>query len=120
MSDFNAAGYTDLREYLASASGWDYFEVRDDTGSQVTRFSISGDSRATWTENSANPLTLEVTLSGSDGDIPTGTTLSSGALYDGSAGSEMHSGAFAEGDATIGTSSDEVIVTYTVELPQQA
>lgn len=112
-----ADGDQDIREYLRN--NWTFLALVDDQGNEEVRIDIDNDSRATVTSGPAsNPLTYEVTVSGSDADISTGVTLSESELYKGSSATTvMSEDTFNEGDATIGTTSDELTVTHDIEQP---
>lgn len=122
MSDFNAAGYTDLREYVVSASGWSHIALVDDTGTEETRIDIANDSRASWGDASTNPVTLTVNVSGSDGDISTPVELSESELHTGSGtttaahGDQMTDENGDPANAIVGAN-DSLTVEHTVELP---
>jgi len=123
MSDFNTAGYDDLRDYVSSASGWSHIALVDDTGTEETRIDIANDSRASWGDASSNPVTLTVTISGSDGDISTPVELSTSELHTGSGtttpahGDNLQDANGNDANAIVG-SGDDLTVEHTVELPQ--
>lgn len=122
MTDFNADGYTDLREYVASSNGWEFVALYDDTGTEETEIDIDSDGRASWGDTSTNPVTLTLNLSGGDSDISTPVEISEAALRGATSGSDFHrddikddSGSTA--NVIIG-SGDSVTIEYDVELPQ--
>lgn len=87
--NFTTEGYTDLRTYMQTT--WDEIEVRNDSQSALFRLPVS-DARVTWTSDAtANPLTIEVVLTGSDAEISVGsTTVQGAALFkDNTGGSSM-------------------------------
>lgn len=113
-SEIPTAGYTDLRDHVRN--NWDYIELVDDTGSAVLRVSVSGDSRASWTDNGQTQL-AEITVSGSDSDITTSVTIAESRLFDvASAGSAYSSDTFA--NATLSQDTDELTVQHEVQVPQ--
>lgn len=113
-SEIPSAGYTDLRDYVRN--NWDYIELVDDTDSVVLRVSVSGDSRASWTDNGQTQL-AEITVSGSDADITTPVTIDESRLFDvSSGGSAYSSDTFAA--ATLQQDSDELTVQHEVQIPQ--
>jgi len=123
MSDFNAAGYTDLREYVTSASGWSHIALIDDAGNEETRIDIQNDSRASWGDASTNPVTLTVTINGSDSDISTPVELSRSELHESdSAATPMHDDQLTDDSGTAANaivgSGDELVIEHTVKLPQ--
>lgn len=122
-SEINEAGYETLRTLINSGlttdGSWDYIELIDDTGTIVTRIQISGDARASWTTGSTDQVQqVEVTVSGSDGDISPTVTLSESALKntDSDTADEMHRDTMT--DATIASTDDEVTVRHNIETPQ--
>ena len=122
MSDFNAAGYADLRAYLVSASGWSHLALVDDAGNEETRIDIANDTRATWGDPSANPVTLTVEINGSDSDISTPVELSESELHTGSGtstpahGDQLTDPNGNAANAIVG-SNDTLTIEHTVELP---
>lgn len=120
-SEIREAGYETIRDWLASASGWDYVALIDDTGAEVTRISISGDSRAAWVHaDGSQVLEAEIQISGSDSDIPTPTTFLESASYQVDAstgGTEMARDAFSD-QATISQDADDLTITHQVEIPE--
>jgi len=123
MSDFNTAGYADLREYLVSASGWSHIALVDDTGTEETRIDIANDSRASWGDPSTNGVTLTVTINGSDSDISTPVELARSELHESNSATDaMHDDQLQDDSGTdanaIVGSGDELVIEHTVELPQ--
>ena len=67
------AGDEDIRAYIED--NWTHIALIDDAAEEVTRIDIDEDERASFTSGAAtNPLTIEVTVEGSDDDIPVPTT----------------------------------------------
>lgn len=123
MSDFNAAGYEDLREYVVSASGWAYIALIDDAGNEETRIDIHNDTRASWGDPSTNGVTLTLNASGSDSDISTPVELARSELHTGNeTTSPAHDDQLTDenGDPAnvIVGSTDDLVVEHTVELPE--
>jgi hypothetical protein len=125
MSELTAAGYQTFRDYLYSAGAsqpdWDYIEVYDDSGSAVTRVSITGDSRCQWLDiDGDNVLEVEFVITGSDSDIPLPTTIKQSALWnDTSANSGTQvtqKETFAQ--ATLNQTGDKLTITHTIKVPQ--
>jgi len=84
MSEFNDAGYVDLRTYLTSASGWSHVALVDADGTIETVIDIHNDSRASWGDPANNGVTLTLDLAGGDSDLSTPVELAQSALYTGS------------------------------------
>jgi hypothetical protein len=123
MSEFTAAGYQTLKDYLNSSattpSSWGYIELYDDTGTAVTRVSITGDSRCQWLDaDGDNILKVEFVVTGSDSDIPLPTTLQYSALWNASSGGSQATVQESYAKATLNQSGDTVTVTHTVKVPQ--
>jgi hypothetical protein len=122
MSDFNSAGYDDLRQYVTSASGWSHIALVDDSGNEETRIDIANDSRASWGDASTNPVTLTVDISGGDSDISTPVELSKSELHTGSGtttpahGDQLTDSNGDTANAIVGAN-DSLTVEHTVELP---
>lgn len=123
-TEIREAGYESVRQFIDSGrvtpGSWQYIELRDGTDSPVTRIDIDNDARAAW-QHAAGDQTLivEVEVTGSDGDIPTGTTFTASANYntDGAGGgSELAWDSFP--DATVETTDDTLVVTHEIEVPQ--
>jgi len=122
-TEINTSGYESLRQAINSSltagDQWDYIELFDDTGSIVTRVSITSDSRFSWnTTETDQTQEVKGTVSGSDGDISTPVKLSGSRLKatDSDPADVKHEEGFA--DATISGSGDDVTVTHEVEVPQ--
>lgn len=127
MTELPTAGYVSIRDLIKSSatapSQWDYIALVDDGGSEELRVSITGDSRAGWsekdkdadTENETMVATIEV--SGSDADITQPVTIVESRLYDvSSGGSPLSTDTFT--GATIDEDSDDLKVEHEVEVPQ--
>jgi len=122
MGEILDAGYKSLKDYLASntpvPNNWDYIEIYDDTGTAVTRVSITSDSRCEWKDvNGDKTLKIEFVVTGADSDIPLPVTLSSSAIWDGSSGTQMTAKeSFA--DALLNQNGDEATITHTIKVPK--
>jgi len=119
MTDFDTHGYEDLRTYLVAADGWSHVALLDDAGAEVTRIDIHNDNRASWGDPSTNPVTLAVTITGGDADIPTPTEFSGSSLHTSDASSPAHENKF-EGANVIIDDHDQLDLEHTVELPEVA
>jgi len=122
MAELTSEGYQTLRDYFCSATTvpneWDHLALYDDNGTEVTRVSITGDTRAQWTDVDGDAvLTAEITVTGGDNDISTPVTLQSSAIWNASSGGAQCTPKETFPDATLNQSSDEVNVTHTIELP---
>jgi hypothetical protein len=125
MAELTSEGYQSLRDFAVSATTipneWDFIEIYDDTGSAVTRVSITGDSRCQWTDVDGDAiLKVEFDVTASDSDISYPVTLSSSAIWDSSSGGRQITAKELMADATFNQGGDNVTVTHTVEIPQQA
>lgn len=125
MTEITAAGYQTLKDFLCSAStvpsDWDYIEIYDDTGSAVTRVSITGDSRCQWLDvDGDKTLKVEFVVTGSDGDISLPVTLEKSALWNDTSanGGVQTTPKETMATATLNQSGDKVTITHVVEVPQ--
>ena len=111
------AGDEDIRAYIED--NWTHIALIDDAAEEVTRIDIDEDERASFTSGAAtNPLTIEVTVEGSDGDIPVPTTFTRSELYKvATGGDELSGDDFAEGAAEIASENDTLQVTHDVQQP---
>ena len=127
--EITESGYESFRQLVKSAdaapSQWDYIELVDDTDTAVTRVSITGDSRASWSEldkdTSGSDETMEatITVTGGDADISTPVTIVESRLFDTSSGGNAKSvDTFTQ--ATLDADSDELTVEHQAEVPQVA
>lgn len=118
VENHTSDGNQDLR--AAIQDRWTHVALIDDTGTEEVRIEIANDSRAEWLDApSSNPMSLEVSVTGSDSDISYPVDLNRTELYDSSSASNSYSGDdFDEGVATIGSDSDTVTVTHDVSQPQ--
>jgi hypothetical protein len=122
MTEINNSGYQNIRKVVNSSltsSQWDYIELQDTNDNIVTRVSITGDSRFSWTTAATDQTqTAQGTVSGSDSDISTTVTLAKSVLKatNTAAADELHTETFP--DATLANSSDEVKITHNVEVPK--
>lgn len=125
MSEILTAGYQSLRDFLNSGATtpneWDYIEVYDDTGSVVTRVSITGDSRCQWLNDDGDSvLEVEFDITGSDSDITLPVTLEKSAIWDDSSanGGTQITAKESFASATLNQSGDNVVITHTLNIPQ--
>lgn len=123
MTEVNNSGYETVRALINSSltvpSQWDYIELQDDTDSVVTRVSITGDSRFSWTTGATDQTqTVTGTVTGGDADITTTVTITQSVLKnaDSDTADELHSETMA--DATLASDSDSVDISHNVEVPQ--
>lgn len=126
-TELTNAGYESIRDLVRSAATapaqWDYIALIDDTGSEVTRVSITGDSRASWSEEDQDSdatdetMTATITVTGGDSDISTPVTIVESRLFDVSTGgSSLSEDTFTQ--ATLEASSDQLKVEHKVEVPR--
>jgi len=121
--EINESGYESFRQAINSSltagSQWDYIELFDDNNNIVTRVSVTGDSRFSWTTKKTDQ-TQEATgtVSGSDSDISTPVTLVGSRLKaaDSDTADVKHEEGFS--DALIENDSDYVKIIHQVEVPQ--
>lgn len=111
------AGDEDLRQHIQDE--WTHVALIDDEGGEETRIDIDADSRAEWTDPPAeNPMSLEITVTGDDGDIDLPVALVESALYRVADGGDPLSGDdFAEGVATLGAPVDQLTVAHDIQQP---
>lgn len=118
MADVAAAGYQDLRDYIAGASGWAYLEIQDGSGNPHLRVNIVSDPRVSWT-HAGGAQELEVTgvFTGSDADVDLGDVFARSALFKGaSGGSSMHTEVFAQ-TFTFNNDADQLTVKHRIQVP---
>lgn len=123
MAELLSSGYQTIRDYANSGattpSSWDYIEVYDDTGSAVTRVSITSDARCQWLDVDGDKvLKVEFDITGSDSDITLPVTLESSAIWNASSGGSQITAKELFASATLNQSGDNVVVTHTLNIPQ--
>jgi len=123
MSELTSDGYQSLREHVVSSNAdpndWDYIEIYDDSGSAVTRVSITGDSRAEWRDlDGDNVLEVFFQVTGADSDITQPVTLNYSAVWDAASSGRQISQKEQFAQATINQDGDTVDITHTIYLPQ--
>lgn len=125
MVEILTAGYQSIRDFVNSSATipneWDYIAVYDDTGSEVTRVSITGDSRCQWLDaDGDNVLKIEFDITGSDSDISLPVTLEQSAVWDDTSANSGNQISAKESfaSATLNQSGDNVVVTHTINIPQ--
>jgi hypothetical protein len=123
MSELTTAGYQTFRDYLNSStstpSAWDYIEIYDDTGTAVTRVSITGDSRCQWLDaDGDNVLKVEFDVTGVDSDISLPVTLQKSAIWNASSGGSQVTVKEQFANATLNQDGDNVTITHTINIPQ--
>lgn len=124
MTEVREDAYQSVREFVVSTvanpPSWDYLALYDDTGTEVTRISVSGDSRFSWTDiDGDNTVTIRGDIRGSDSDIPTGgTTITHAAVWDSSSGGRQITYKEQFGALTFNQDSDEMRVKHHIQIPQ--
>jgi hypothetical protein len=123
MAELKLAGYQSLRNFVNSSvpipNEWDYIEVYDDTGSAVTRVSITNDSRCQWLDDDGdNILKIRFNITGSDSDIPLPTQIEKSAIWDAATGGNQISQKESFATSIISVSADTVTITHSIKLPQ--
>lgn len=121
-TEITEAGYQSLRNLIDSSATisdqWDYIALIDDAGNEVTRVSITGDSRTSW-QHAAGDQVLQVRfeITGSDADIPLPVTIVESRLHDTSSGGDiLASDTFY--DMAFSSDSDQGLVEHYIEVPQ--
>jgi hypothetical protein len=118
MSQFEPAGFEDLRTYLQN--NWNHIGVVDTGGNEQIRWDVSLNSNASFTSGpGSNPLTAQLTITGQDildagGSLP--VTLTKTEVFK-SSGSSTIMGQDSMTDATLEATGDEVVVTHDYEMP---
>ena len=116
MGEIRTEGYQSLRDFIVTE--WDYIELYDDTGSSVTRVSVSGDSRFQWQDlDGDNILQVYGEVSGTDSDIPLGTDLTYAALWDAASGGNQITQLEKYATHPINQAGDGMKLTHNVEVP---
>lgn len=115
MTEITEPAYQDIRNYIQT--NWTYMELRDVENTPIIRIRIGGDARAKWVHTAnARTLMAEVTVQGSDADIPVPCTIARSVIYKGAVGGE----AFSEETITpfyIMDESDRCTITHHIEVP---
>lgn len=119
MTEFDAYGYEDLRQYLQN--NWNYIAVLDSGGTEHLRWDVAANSNASFTSGPTNnPLTAELTITGSDLQNAGATlpvTLDTTETYK-SSGASSRTSHDPFTDATLEASGDQVVITHDYEMPQ--
>lgn len=126
-TEITTPGYQSVRDFIQglASTSWQYLALINGASAEVLRLKIGTDPRVSWT-HTAGARTLQITavIKGSDADITAllPLTLASGAIYQASSGgSPMHGvQAFAEGNATLSATGDQITVNYTIDVPALA
>lgn len=114
-TEFNAAGYQDLRDYIEA--NWKYIEIRKSTGEAILRKSTS-DPRVSWKhEAGAQELILEIALSGSDAEITLPVTIDKSAIYKvATGGSALSEDTFTA--VTLEDALDKITIQHKLQAPR--
>lgn len=123
MVDYEAYGYERFREL--ARDNFNFIALIDDTGTEVARFDLSADSRGVLASDAGtNPLTWEVTITGSDADITTPVTLDSYELHETSSSTDaigidqIRDSGGNPVNATLEADADQVVLTIDQNIPQ--
>jgi hypothetical protein len=117
-SQFDAAGFDDLRAYIKN--NWNWIADIDSGGGEQLRWDILNNSNVTITSDATgNPLTAELTITGQDlkdagATLP--VTLSSTEVYK-SSSATTRMAADTMSDATFDVAEDELTITHDYNLP---
>jgi len=121
MAEINSTGYESLRNNIderVAEETWNVIAVTDGAGTEVVRLTTA-DSRVSIVSTSgSNPYQLEVTLTGSDGDITTPQDIGGSKVYRADSAGEDVTVEETTSTVTLENSNDEVVVTHDVEAPQ--
>lgn len=121
MAEINSTGYESLRNNIderVAEETWNVIAVTDGAGTEVVRLTTA-DSRVSIVSTSgSNPYQLEVTLTGSDGDITTPQDIGGSKVYRADSAGDDVTVEEITSTVTLENSNDEVVVTHDVEAPQ--
>lgn len=122
MAEITSTGYQTLLDYLNSSktvpAEWDYIEVYDDVGDPVTRVSVTGDARCSWTDvDSDTTLTVNFEITGSDADITLPVTIEKAALWTASSGGKQVTQKESFATDTLDQSGDKLVLNLSVDVP---
>lgn len=123
-SELPEHGYELIRQYIdgsaAAPDPWDYIGLFNDSGNEILRVSVTGDSRTSWgTADGGQTLVVSGSFEGADSDVPLDTTFAESRLFTVSGignGQAVSQDTFAA--ATIASESDTLVIDHTVEVPQ--
>jgi len=125
MAEILPSGYQTLRDFAVSGKAnppqWDYIAVYDSNDNEVTRVSITADSRCQWLDlDGDKTLQIEFNITGSDSDISLPVTLESSAVWNDTQGNNGTQITPKESFAsvTFNQDGDNTVLTHTVNLPQ--
>jgi len=80
MTTFDSGGRSELRSYIQN--NWGYVELIDNNGTVIETVDISTRSDATWSSGpSSNPLTLDLSIEGSQIDVSLPVTVTRIDIY---------------------------------------
>lgn len=116
MTEFSASGYDDLRAYVRN--NWNWIAIVNSGGTEQARLDINNSTNVTiLSDETGNPLSVEIEITGSElsGSLPQ-TLSSTEAFKSSSATTVMSSDTFT--DATMEASNDTLTITHDYELPQ--
>jgi hypothetical protein len=124
MSEITKEGYQSIREFAVSSystpNEWDYLALYDSDKNEITRVSITSDSRFSWSDlDEDNVSSITGTIKGSDSDIPTdGTTVEYLALHDSASGGRQITPLQSVAPRTFTSETDEWSFVPNVEIPR--
>lgn len=118
-TEFNTAGYEDLRIYMRD--NWNWIAILDDADNEWLRWDINSNANITITSDpTGNPLTVEITVTGvdlTDAGASYPVTINETEVYKGS-GTSTIMGTDTHTDATFNADGDEVTLTHNYRAPQ--
>lgn len=116
MAEFTSDGYDDLRSYVRN--NWNWIALKNSSGTEQARLDINSSGNVTIiSDETGNPLSVEIEITGSElsGSLP--QTLTEGEVYKTqSATTVMSEDTYT--DATLEASNDTLVLTHDYELPQ--
>lgn len=124
MGELTDSAYQSLIKFacsgLTTGNQWGYIELYDENKSQVTRVSVTNDSRFSWTDlDGDETFAVDGTIAGSDTDIPQGTTIEYVALWDASSGGNQLTKKEHLTPQTFSRDKDTMDITLTLKIPNR-
>ena len=96
MEEIETEGYDDFRRVVDASRSlpnqWQWMQIRDDDGNEITRVDILGDDRGSYENDPGDySVVASVHISVSDADIPDPSTIGGTALFTEESGGEPRS-----------------------------
>ncbi len=121
MAEILTAGYEEIRKAVdpnETHSDFNVIELSDGTGTAVLRRTTSDSSVSVTSSTAANPYKLEITVNGDDGDVSLSQTFGGSTLFHTDTDGSEVTPEETFTDVTLEDSSDQLVVTHKVEIPQ--